>query len=465
MSRLLIRNIHTLVTMGEVECIARDIDVLVENDRIAAIGRGLKPKPGADLRVIDATNCVVYPGFINCHHHLYQTLTRNIPKVQNAKLFDWLIGLYEVWRELSEEAVEVGTRVGVGELLLTGCTTTSDHFYVFPKKASRELLDVEIETAQKLGIRFHPTRGSMSRGKSKGGLPPDDVVQDPDEILADCDRIISKYHDPEPFSMCRIVLAPCSPFSVTTELLEETATFARAKKVQLHTHLCETVDEETYCLKNLGMRPLAYMEKTGWVGPNVWYAHGIYFNDDEIKRLAETGTGISHCPASNLRLGSGIAPIPKMLEAGVKVGIGVDGSASNDSSNFLRELQFALLVHRVGTAVNAMPPLLVLEMATTGGAAVLGQPEIGSIEVGKAADIAIFRLDRIDYAGAMADPASAILFCGAGPRAEYTIVAGKVLVEHGKLVGMDEEALWERANRVAEKMLSAAAEKLGVSYR
>jgi 8-oxoguanine deaminase len=465
MSRLLIQNIHTLVTMGEVECIARDIDVLVENDRITAIGRGLKAKQGADLRVIDATNCVVYPGFVNCHHHLYQTLTRNIPKVQNAKLFDWLIGLYEVWRELSEEAVEVSTRVGVGELLLTGCTTTTDHFYVFPKKASHELLDVEIETARELGIRFHPTRGSMSRGKSKGGLPPDDVVQDPDEILADCDRIISKYHDPEPFSMCRIVLAPCSPFSVTTELLEETAKFARAKKVQLHTHLCETMDEEKYCLETCGMRPLDYMERVGWVGPDVWYAHGIYFNDDEIARLAETRTGIAHCPSSNLRLGSGIAKIPQMLDAGVQVGLAVDGSASNDASNMVREMQMALLVHRVGTGVNAMPPQLVLEMATNGGATVLGQPEIGSIEVGKAADIAIFRLDRIDYAGAMSDPASAILFCGGGARTEYTIVAGKVLVEHGKLVGVDEAALWARANRVAEKMLSAAEKKLGVSYR
>lgn len=463
MARILLRNIHTLVTMGEIERILHNVDVLIQDGRIAGVGRNL-PAEGID-RILDATNCVAYPGFVNCHHHLYQTLTRNIPKVQNAKLFDWLIGLYEVWRELSEEAVEVSTRVGVGELLLSGCTTTSDHFYVFPRKASRELLDVEIETARKLGIRFHPTRGSMSRGKSKGGLPPDDVVQDPEEILGDCDRVIAKYHDPNPFSMCRIVLAPCSPFSVTTELLKETAEFARAKKVQMHTHLCETVDEEDYCLKNLGMRPLEYMESTGWVGPDVWYAHGIYFNDQEIGKLAETQTGISHCPASNLRLGSGIAPIPKMLDTGVKVGIGVDGSASNDSSNFLREMQLAMLVHRVGTAVDSMPAIRVIEMATKGGAAVLGQPEIGSVEVGKAADLAVFRLDKIDYAGAMADPAAALLFCGAGPRAEYTIVAGRVLVEKGCLVGEDEGALWARANGVAERMLSAAEEKLGVSYR
>ncbi|MFH0954239.1 MAG: 8-oxoguanine deaminase [Verrucomicrobiota bacterium] len=482
MSALLIRNIHTLVTMGEAESVRHNVDVLIEGDRIAKIGKGLPVAAGADrgraqrarlqpagqTPILDATNCVVYPGFVNCHHHLYQTLTRNIPKVQNAKLFDWLVNLYEVWRELVPEAVEVSTRVGVGELLLTGCTTTSDHFYLFPKKAPREFLDIEIDTARKMGIRFHPTRGSMSRGRSQGGLPPDDVVQTPDEILKDCARLIEKYHDPNPFSMCRVVLAPCSPFSVTTELLEETAKLARSKKVQLHTHLCETLDEEKYCLETCGMRPLAYMEKTGWVGPDVWYAHGIYFNDEEIKRLSETSTGISHCPSSNLRLGSGIAPIPKMLDAGVRVGIGVDGSASNDSSNYVREMQMALLVHRVGTAVDAMPPQLVLEMATRGGAQVLGQPEIGAVEVGKAADLAIFRLDKIDYAGAMADPASALLFCGSGPRAEYTIVGGSILVKHGKLVELentDERGLWEHANRLAEKMLSAAEKKLGVSYR
>lgn len=467
MATLLLRNIHTLVTMSETHGVLHNADVLIEDHRIQAIGKSgtLQAPNKPDTRILDATNCVAYPGFVNCHHHLYQTLTRNIPRVQNAKLFDWLIGLYEIWRELSEEAVRVSTQVGTGELLLSGCTTTSDHFYVFPKQASRELLDVEIETARAMGIRFHPTRGSMSRGKSKGGLPPDDVVQDPDDILADCDRVIAKYHDPSPFSMCRIVLAPCSPFSVTTELLAETARYARSKKVQMHTHLCETLDEEQYCLQVYGKRPLAYMEETGWVGPDVWYAHGIYFNEDEIKQLARTKTGISHCPTSNLRLGSGIAPVPKMLDAGVKIGLGVDGSASNDSSNFVREMQLALLVHRVGTAVDAMPPEKVLKMATLGGAAVLGQPEIGCLEPGKAADIAVFRLDRIDYAGAMTDPPAALLFCGAGPRAEYTIVHGAVLVEKGKLVPINEEELWAKANEITERMISAAEQKLGISYR
>ena len=464
MASLLIRNIHTLATMVEGEKPLHGVDLLIQEGRIAAIGAGLKPEPQPD-RILDGSRCVAYPGFVNTHHHLYQTLTRNLPKVQNAKLFDWLVGLYEVWRELDPEAVEVSTRVGLGELLLSGCTTTTDHFYVFPKSAPEEFLDVEIDTAREMGMRFHPTRGSMSRGRSGGGLPPDDVVQDPDVILKDCERLIAKYHDPEPFSMCRIVLAPCSPFSVTTELLAETAVFAREKKVFLHTHLCETKDEEDFCLQTLGQRPLDYMEKVGWTGPDVWYAHGIYFNDEEIKRLAATKTGVAHCPASNLRLGSGICKVPQLMAEGVRVGLAVDGSASNDSSSFLREMQLALLVHRVGTGVDAMPPQKVLQLATVGGASILGQPEIGQLKVGSAADLAMFRLDRIDFAGAMADPASAPLFCGAAPRAEYTVVAGRVLVEKGQLVGVDEEALFERANRVAERMLSCAETKLQVSYR
>jgi len=433
--------------------VLHDVDLTAKDGRIQSIGKGLRPRKGDEI--LDGRSRVVYPGFINTHHHLYQTLTRNLPKVQNAKLFDWLVNLYEVWRELGPEAVEVSTQVGLGELLLSGCTTTTDHFYVFPKKAPREFIDIEIDTARRIGVRFHPTRGSMSRGRSAGGLPPDDVVQTPEEILADCERVIRKYHDPKPFSMCRIALAPCSPFSVTTELLEETARFARKRGVLLHTHLCETTDEERFCLEKEGLRPLEYMEKVGWVGPDVWYAHGIYFNDAEIRRLAKTRTGVAHCPCSNLRLGSGIAPIPKMLKAGVRVGLAVDGSASNDSSSFLREMQLALLVHRVGTGVDAMPPMRVLELATLGGARILGHPELGRLTVGAAADLAAFRLDRIDYAGAMHDPASAILFCGGGQRADLTVVAGKVLVRGGSLVGMDEESLFRRANRISEKMVEA----------
>jgi len=463
MSRLLIKNIHTLVTMAASEDPLHDVDLLAVDGKIEAIGPGIEAGPGDE--VLDGRWRVVYPGFINTHHHLYQTLTRNLPKVQDAKLFDWLIGLYEVWRELGPEAVELSTRVGLGELLLSGCTTTTDHFYVFPRSAPEEFIDIEIDTAAGMGMRFHPTRGSMSRGRSDGGLPPDDVVQAPGAILKDCERVVAKYHDPEPFAMCRIALAPCSPFSVTTELMKETAVFARERKLRLHTHLCETKDEEAFCLEKLGKRPLDYMEEVGWTGNDVWYAHGIYFNDGELQRLADTKTGVAHCPGSNLRLGSGICRVPKMMELGVPVGLAVDGSASNDSSSMTREMQLALLVHRVGTAVDAMPPRRVLELATRGGAAVLGHPELGVLAPGKAADLAAFRLDRIDYAGAMHDPASALLFCGAGPRADLTVVAGKVLVRGGKLEGVDEEKLFHDANKVSDRMVQAAEKTTGAKYR
>jgi cytosine/adenosine deaminase-related metal-dependent hydrolase len=454
--RLLLKRIDTLVTMVDGEPPLTDVDLLIEGGRIRAIGRDLEVAPDDDTRIIDGSNRVVYPGFVNTHHHLFQTLTRNLPRVQNAELFDWLLGLYEVWRHLAPDAVEISTRVGIAELLLSGCTTTTDHLYLFPRSAPAELLDVAIDTAAQMGVRFHPTRGSMSRGRSDGGLPPDDTVQTADEILRDCERVIDKYHDPEPFSMCRVALAPCSPFSVTTDLLVRTAELARERGVLLHTHLAETRDEEEYCLEHHGMRPLAYMAKTGWLGEDVWYAHGIWFDNDEIDRLAATGTNVAHCPASNLRLGSGICKVPQLLDAGVNVGLAVDGSASNDASSMVRELQLALLVHRVGTGVGAMPAERVLRMATRGGAKLLGRDEIGRLEPGAAADLAVFRLDRVDFAGAMHDPASAILYCGSGIRADYTIVAGNVLVEDGRLVGIDEERLFHRANEIATRLVDQA---------
>jgi cytosine/adenosine deaminase-related metal-dependent hydrolase len=454
--RLLLKRIDTLVTMVDGEPPLTDVDLLIEGGRIRAIGRDLEVAPDDDTRIIDGSNRVVYPGFVNTHHHLFQTLTRNLPRVQNAELFDWLLGLYEVWRHLAPDAVEISTRVGIAELLLSGCTTTTDHFYLFPRSAPAELLDVAIDTAAGMGARFHPTRGSMSRGRSAGGLPPDDTVQTADEILRDCERVIDQYHDPEPFSMCRVALAPCSPFSVTTDLLVRTAELARERGVLLHTHLAETRDEEEYCLEHHGMRPLAYMAKTGWLGEDVWYAHGIWFDNDEIDRLAATGTNVAHCPASNLRLGSGICKVPQLLDAGVNVGLAVDGSASNDASSMTRELQLALLVHRVGTGVGAVPAERVLRMATRGGAKLLGRDEIGRLEPGAAADLAVFRLDRVDFAGAMHDPASAILYCGSGIRADYTIVAGNVLVEDGRLVGIDEERLFHRANEIATRLVDQA---------
>ena len=452
-----IERIHTLVTVDAEDRVLHDVDVVLEDGRICAIGKDLPTPDGA--RVLDGRWCVAYPGFVNCHHHFYQTLTRNLPSVQDAKLFDWLTWLYEIWRGLDPESVRVSTQVALGELLLSGCTTSTDHFYVFPRSAPREFLDVEIDEARRLGVRFHATRGSMSLGKSAGGLPPDDVTQSWEDILADCERLAKKYHDPKPFSMTRLALAPCSPFSVTRESLAETATFARAHGLRMHTHLCETMDEQDFCLAKVGMRPLDYMESVGWMGPDVWFAHGIWFNDDEIRRLGEAKCGVAHCPISNLRLGSGICHVPALLKAGVKVGMAVDGSASNDAGNILREMQTAMLVHRVGTGVQEMPARTVVRMATQGGAAVLGYDEIGSVEVGKAADLALFRLDRVDFAGAMADPTAAVLFCGSAPRAEYTIVAGEVLVEKGRLVRIDEEKLFHEANAQAARLL----EKAGVN--
>ncbi len=454
---LLIQNIHTLVTMVDGDEDLHDADILIRDGWIQAVGRNL-PAPD-DARIIDGSWCAAYPGFVNTHHHLYQSLTRNIPGLQDVKLFDWLIGLYEIWRGLGEETVDLGARVGIAELLLSGCTTTTDHFYVFPDRCTDRLIDVEIKAAAEMGIRFHPTRGSMSRGRSNGGLPPDDVVQNPDAILADCERLIDAYHDDRPGSMCRIALAPCSPFSVTTELLKETIELGRSRGVICHTHLCETADEEQYCLDTHGMRPMAYMEETGWLGDDVWFAHVVHVNEDEIRRLAETRTGIAHCPISNLRLGSGIARIPDMLKAGCRVGMAVDGSASNDASNLLRDMQQALLVHRVGTAVDAMPPRDVLTMATRHGADILQFPEAGRLEPGSVGDVAMFRLDKVDYAGAMADPAHAILMCGSAPRAEYTIVHGKVRVEKGRVCGLDETELFHKANDAAAALLRKAGDK------
>lgn len=422
------------------------------------------------MTVIDASHHAVVPGLINTHHHLYQTFQRNVPAVQDVELFDWLKTLYEIWREVTPEIVHVSALVGLGELLLSGCTTSTDHFYVFPRRAGGRLVDEEIRAADDLGIRFHPTRGSMSRGVSQGGLPPDDVVQTPEEILKDSERVIQRYHDPARYSMCRVGLAPCSPFSVTTELLRDAVSLARQYGVQCHTHLAETLDEERYCLEMHKMRPLAYMESVGWTGPDIWFAHAVHLNDGEIRRMAETKTGVAHCPTSNLRLASGIAPVRKMLDAGVPVGLGVDGSASNDSSQMIAEARMAMLVHRVAapsagrpSGVSSMPAEAALRMATRGGAAVLGRDDLGSLAPGKAADIALFDLRRIEFAGAMHDPLAALVFC-APVRADMVIVNGKVVVKGGRLTALDEGPLVDRANRLAGTMIRRASRRTGRKF-
>jgi len=446
----LIKNALRIATMDDRGTELENADILISGAGIVKVGRGIRAK--AD-KVIDAKGCVVIPGMVNTHHHLYQTLTRNLPAVQDSKLFDWLVYLYEVWRNLTPDGVYTSAQVGLGELLLTGCTTSSDHLYLFPGGKSAGLIDTEIEAAKEIGMRFHPCRGSMSRGRSKGGLPPDDVVQTEDEILKDCERLIAKYHDRSKFAMTRIALAPCSPFSVTTELLKMTAEMAKKLDVRMHTHLAETKDEDDFCLKMLKMRPLEYMESVGWLeGGRSWFAHCVWLNEKEARLMGKTGTGVAHCPNSNLRLGSGIAPVRTYLDNNVPVSLAVDGSASADSSDMLSEVRAAMLVHRIKSGVDSMPARDALRMATRGGARVLGRDDIGSIEPGKAADLAIFDLNRIDYAGSVSDPVAAIVFCGASHRARHVLVNGRQVVKDGRLTAVDEGRLVEKANKTAKAM-------------
>jgi len=449
---LLLRNIYHLALGTDDGARRRDVDVLIKGDRIDAVGEDLTAD---DAEVIDCSTKLVIPGLVNTHHHMYQTLQRNIPAVQNAPLFEWLVNLYPIWSHLTAEAVEISTELACAELLKTGCTTSSDHHYVFPRSVKRDLIGAQIAAAARTGIRFCATRGSMSRGQDDGGLPPQSVVQGEDEILDDSARLIREYHDASPRSMCRIALAPCSPFSVSPKLMQQTTELAREHGVRLHTHLAETLDEEDYCQENYGCRPLELMHRWAWLGPDVWFAHGIHFNDAELDLLAETQTGIAHCPTSNMRLGSGICRVPEMIEREIRVGLGVDGSASNDSSDMLGEARNALLLSRVRYGPAAMTADTVLRLATRGSASLLGWDEIGTIEVGKAADLAIFEMQRLDYAGALADPLAAIVFSGYSHEVHTTIVNGEVVVREGKVVGVDEDALRVRANAISKAMLAA----------
>jgi cytosine/adenosine deaminase-related metal-dependent hydrolase len=449
MPTLLLRNAELILTMDDKKTRFRNGGIFARDGFIEAVGPTENLPPTADT-IIDASGMIVLPGLVNTHHHLYQTLTRVVPKAQNAKLFDWLVTLYPIWARLTGEAVYISALVGMAELLLSGCTTTTDHLYIFPNDVS---LDDEIRAAKEIGIRFHPCRGSMSLGRSKGGLPPDEVVQSEEEILADCERLIKTYHDPSPGSMCRIALAPCSPFSVTPELMRDTAQMARRYGVLLHTHLAETLDEENFCLEKYKMRPLDYMAKLGWLGEDVWFVHVVHVNQRDIKILAEMGSGVAHCPSSNMRLGSGIAPVVEMLKAGVKVGLAVDGSASNDSSNMLGEARQALLLQRVRYGADSISAEEVLEMATKGGAKVLGREDIGSLEPGKAADFIGIRLERLEYAGASVhDPVASLVFCSP-VKVDLAVVNGRVVVEDGELLTVDLDEIVRRHNAIARRMV------------
>ncbi|MGH2561867.1 MAG: 8-oxoguanine deaminase [Thermomicrobiales bacterium] len=449
MATLLIRNADLLTTMDDAGSRIPDGAVYVEDQVIRQVGP-TAALPGTADRVIDARGMVILPGLINTHHHFFQTLTRAVPAAQNAKLFDWLVTHYPIWAGMTPEAIAVSTRIAIAELMRSGCTTASDHGYLWPNGAR---LDDQIEAARETGIRFHASRGSMSVGESQGGLPPDRVVEDETEILRDSRRLIETYHDPKRYAMLRIVLAPCSPFSVSPDLMRESAELARSSGVQLHTHLAETSDEEAYCREVFGKTPVELAEELGWTGPDVWHAHMVHAHPPEIARLGASRTGAAHCPTSNMRLASGIAPVRAWLDAGMRVGLGVDGSASNDCSHLLGEARQAMLLQRVAHGPAAMTAEEALRLATRGGAEVLGRDDVGALAPGMAADLIGYRLDTLEMAGgAIHDPLAALVFCRP-PNVDLSVINGKIQIEDGEFVDLDVGPLIERHNAIARALV------------
>ena len=458
MTTLLVKNAH-LLTMDDHQTEFSDGGLFIENGFISKVGATRDLPPTAD-EVLDLTGHVVLPGLINTHHHFYQTLTRAVPAAQDANLFNWLKTLYPIWARLNPEDIFISTSTALAELALSGCTTAADHLYLFPNGSK---LDDEIAAASEIGLRIHASRGSMSLGESKGGLPPDSVVDTEKNILKDSQRLIQKFHNAKRGSMVQIVLAPCSPFSVTTNLMKQSAKLAREYGVHLHTHLAETEDEEQFCMQRFGHRPVGYMQEVDWVGKDVWFAHAVHVSETEIKVFAKHKCGVAHCPTSNMRLASGIAPVKEYREAGVNVGLGVDGSASNDGSHLLAEVRNAMLVSRVRDGITGfslsqdlnrklMTAREALHLGTRGGAAVLGRKDIGSLETGKCADFFAVNLNKLGFAG-MHDPVSAIVF-GQPVRVDYTVVHGKFIVKEGQLVTVDEQKLIEKHNKAAKRLLT-----------
>lgn len=460
MSTLLIKNAHAIATFDNNDSELRDAYLFVRDGVIESLGPAAEAPLSVD-EVIDASNCVVIPGLVNTHHHMYQTLTRAIPAVQDAELFTWLKGLYPIWGRMTPEMIHTAALTAMAELLLSGCTTTSDHLYLFPNGST---LDDTISAAQQIGIRFHGMRGSMSVGESAGGLPPDSLVENEAAILKDSQRVVEQFHDANRYAMIRVGLAPCSPFSVSTNLMRESAMLARSFKgqgVRLHTHLAENDHDVAYSLEKFNKTPTEYAEGLGWLGEDVWHAHCVKLDAHGIARFAATGTGVAHCPCSNMRLASGIAPIRKLIDSGVRVGLGVDGSASNDSSHMLAEARQATLLARVGRSLQPfgcddggreLSARDALRLATRGSASVLGRDDIGAIAPGMAADLALFRTDTLAMAGgAVHDPIAALMFC-ASPQAEYTIVNGRVVVREGRLTALELQPHIERHNRMAREL-------------
>ena len=446
MQEILIKDAGLLLTMDGERRELAGTDILIRGGQIAEIGTDLSTKG----KVVSARGCLVTPGLVNTHHHMFQSLTRAVPAAQDALLFDWLKVLYPIWARLGPEEIHVSTQVALAELALSGCSLSSDHLYIMPNGAR---LDDSIAAASEVGLRFHPTRGSMSIGESKGGLPPDGLIEAERDILEDCIRVVDAFHDSAEGSMCRVGLAPCSPFSVSRELMRDTALLAADKQVMLHTHLAENDQDIAYSEAHFGCRPGQYAEELGWTGPHVWHAHCVKLDAGEIDLFARSKTGVAHCPCSNCRLGSGVAPVRAMRDAGVPVGLGVDGSASNDTGNLVAEARQAMLLQRVTLGADAMSARETLEIATRGGADVLGRPDCGRIEPGKCADIAIWDISGIDSAGSW-DPAALLL---AGPmRVRDLLVQGREIVRDGQLVTLDLPHLVERQNRLSQQLMETA---------
>lgn len=441
---VLIRGAAAVVTMDDARREIAGGDVLLRGGVVAAVGAGL----ATTGEVVDARGCVVTPGLVNTHHHLYQTLTRAVPGGQDALLFGWLKTLYPIWGRFGPEEMFVSAQVGLAELALSGCTLTSDHLYLYPNGAR---LDDTIAAAAEVGLRFHPTRGAMSIGESAGGLPPDALVEREAAILEDCIRVVDAFHDPREGAMVRVGLAPCSPFSVSRELMRDAALLARDKGVMLHTHLAENDEDIAYSLAQFGCRPGQYAEELGWTGADVWHAHCVKLDSSEIELFSRSGTGVAHCPCSNCRLGSGIAPVRAMRDAGVKVGLGVDGSASNDAGNLVAEARMAMLLQRVARGADAMGVREALEIATLGGARVLGRDDCGSLEVGKRADVAIWDVSGVESAGSW-DPVGALLLCGP-TRVRHLFVEGRQVVRDGEMATIDLPSVVARQNRLAARLM------------
>jgi 8-oxoguanine deaminase len=448
---LLLRHATLVATFDDAGREIADGAVLVRGNAIESVGPTHELSAQAD-EVIDARGLVLLPGLICTHHHFYQTLTRNLPQAQDAELFDWLVAHYPIWARLTPEAVRASTATAIAELLLSGCTTAADHGYIWPNGAR---VDDQIAVAREMGLRFHAARGSMSRGRSQGGLPPDAAVEDENVILHDSERVIREHHDPVRFSMTRIVLAPCSPFSVTSDLMRASAELARKhENVHLHTHLCETKDEERFCLEQYGKRPVELAESLGWTGPDVWFAHAIHMEPAELERLGACRTGVAHCPTSNMRLGSGIAPVRAQRDAGMRVGLGVDGSASNDGSHMLDEARHAMLLQRIAHGARGMSAREALRLATRGGAGVLGRDDIGHLAPGMAADVIGVRVNGLATAGgSVHDALASLVFCRI-PNVELSLVNGAVRVADGRLCGVDVAELVGRHDRAARALMT-----------